>query len=156
MSRWIFAWCVSAWHWLGRCPFVVPRMPMTRLFDWIDSESQGRGELWPLKSMAATQRTKMHSRIKVVNEADGTWSLFTEDKKVSGGPSSIDPSKTPKTIDFTPSEGGGQGNRYLGIYELGENTRKMCFSPPGKPRPTEFKSAVGSDIILVRFERDEP
>jgi uncharacterized protein (TIGR03067 family) len=95
-------------------------------------------------------------RLTVVNKADGTWTLLSEGKKVSSGTSSIDPSKTPKTIDFTPTDGGGQGNRYLGIYELGDKTRRMCFAPPEKSRPTEFKSTQGSEIIVVRFERDEP
>jgi hypothetical protein len=29
-------------------------------------------------------------------------------------------------------QGEGKGNLYLGIYELGENTRKLCFAPPAR------------------------
>jgi uncharacterized protein (TIGR03067 family) len=63
--------------------------------------------------------------------------------------------KKPKTIDFTATEGEGKGNQYLGIYELSEKTRKMCFAPPGKERPTEFSSMPGSEHILVTFEREK-
>ncbi|HEY8503361.1 MAG TPA: TIGR03067 domain-containing protein [Gemmataceae bacterium] len=91
----------------------------------------------------------------VVNGDDGTWSLRRDGQEISKGTSVIDPTAKPKTITFTPTEGEGQGNEYLGIYELGENTRKLCFAPPGKPRPTEFASAPGSEHILVTFEREK-
>jgi hypothetical protein len=41
----------------------------------------------------------------------------------------------------------------LAIYELGENTRKVCIAPPGKARPKDFTSTAGSGHILVTFER---
>jgi len=94
-------------------------------------------------------------KLTVINGSDGTWSLHDEEKEISKGTSSIDPTKKPKTIDFTPTEGAGTGNQYLGIYELGQKTRKMCFAPPGKGRPTEFSSMPGSEHILVTFEREK-
>ena len=93
-------------------------------------------------------------KLRVVNGSDGTWSLFSEGKEISKGTSTIDPTKKPKTIDFTPTEGEGKGNQHFGIYELGKNSRKLCFAAPGKERPTEFSSAPGSDHILVTFERE--
>jgi hypothetical protein len=30
----------------------------------------------------------------------------------------------------------------------------MCFAPPGNDRPTGFRSASGSEHVLVTFERD--
>jgi uncharacterized protein (TIGR03067 family) len=92
-------------------------------------------------------------KIAVVNGPDGTWTLFSDGKEIGKGTNSFDPTKKPKTIDFTQTEGEGKGNLYLGIYELGENTRKLCFAPPGKDRPTEFVSMPGTDHILVTFER---
>ena len=94
-------------------------------------------------------------KLSVVNGSDGTWSLFSEDGGVWKGTSTIDPTKTPKTIDFTPTEGDDKGVQRLGIYELGENTRRLCFAPPEKERPTEFSSPPGSKIILVTFEREK-
>jgi len=93
-------------------------------------------------------------KLTVVNGPDGTWSLLSEGKEISKGTNSFDPTKRPKTIDFTPTEGGGKDNLHLGIYELGEKTRKLCFAPPGKDRPTEFTSTPGSEHILVTFERE--
>ena len=94
-------------------------------------------------------------KLMVVNGTDGTWSLHSEGNEVSKGTSTIDPMKKPKTIDFTPTEGEGKGKLHLGIYELGENTRKMCFAPAGKERPSELSSKPGSEHILVTFAREK-
>jgi uncharacterized protein (TIGR03067 family) len=93
-------------------------------------------------------------KLSVVNGSDGTWTLRSEGQQISKGTSTFNPTKKPKTIDFTVTEGEGNGNQYRGIYELGETTRKLCFAPPGKERPTEFASAPGSEHILVTFERE--
>ncbi len=91
--------------------------------------------------------------ITVVNEADGRWTIQVEGKRVSCGTGQIDPTKQPKTIDFIPSEGRTRGQVYLGIYELGDNTRKLCYADPGKVRPTGFWSLPGSGYVLVTLER---
>lgn len=93
-------------------------------------------------------------KLTVINGSDGTWSLRSEGKEVSKGTSIFDPTQRPKAIDFTSTEGEGKGNKYLGIYEIGETTRKLCFAPPGEERPTEFSSAPGSKHILVEFQRE--
>jgi uncharacterized protein (TIGR03067 family) len=94
-------------------------------------------------------------KLTVVNGPDGTWTILSEGKEVAQGTNSFDPTRQPKTIGFTITEGGGKGNVHLGIYELGEKSRKLCFAPPGKDRPTEFTSTPGSEHILVTFEREK-
>ncbi len=94
-------------------------------------------------------------KLTVVNGTDGTWILRDEDREINRGTSTIDPNKKPKTIDFTVTEGDGKGNQHKGIYELGTKTRRLCFAPEGKERPTAFSSAPGSGIILVTFEREK-
>ncbi|MBI2479357.1 MAG: TIGR03067 domain-containing protein [Planctomycetia bacterium] len=94
-------------------------------------------------------------KLTVVNGDDGTWSLRSEGKEISKGTSTFDPTKKPSTIDFTSTEGGGKGDQFLGIYELGENTRRLCFAPAGKDRPTEFSSRPDNQHILVAFEREK-
>ena len=53
-------------------------------------------------------------KLTVVNGSDGTWSLLSEGKEISRGTSTFDPTKKPKTIDFTITEGEGKGNEHLG------------------------------------------
>ena len=92
-------------------------------------------------------------KLTVVNGADGSWSLNSDGNEVSQGTSTIDPTKKPKTIDLTPTVGDDKGKQFLGIYEVGENTRRLCFAPLGKERPTEFSSITGCEHFLVTFER---
>ncbi len=94
-------------------------------------------------------------KLTVVNDGKGTWSVRSEGKAISRGTSTLDPTKKPKTIDFTPTEGGGKGDQFRGIYQLGKNTRKLCFAPAGKDRPTEFSSTPDNQHILVTFEREK-
>ena len=100
---------------------------------------------------AAKQEDAM--KLTIVNGSDGTWSLRSDDREISKGTSTFDPTQTPKTIDFTPTVGETNGKQHLGIYEIGAETRRLCFAPPGKQRPSEFSSAAGSEQILVVFER---
>ena len=54
----------------------------------------------------------------------------------------IDPTKTPKTWDYTITEGPEKGLLTLGIYELKGDELTLCYVEGGdKARPTEF--AVG-------------
>lgn len=91
--------------------------------------------------------------LMVVNAIDGTWSLRSNGKEISKGSSTLDPTKKPKTIDFTPSDGGAEGKEHFGIYELGEDTRKLCFAAAEHGRPVAFSSKPGSQWILVAFQR---
>jgi uncharacterized protein (TIGR03067 family) len=94
-------------------------------------------------------------KISVVNQADGSWNISIDGNEIAKGTSTIDPTKKPKSIDFTPSVGLETGREYLGIYEIGAKTRKLCFAPPGRDRPTDFSSRPGSEHFLVRFEREK-
>jgi uncharacterized protein (TIGR03067 family) len=93
-------------------------------------------------------------KITVINHAE-TWIVLVDGKEVVRGTRTIDPTKKPKTIDFTPSEGDSKGKLFLGIYDIGESTRKLCFAPPGKDRPPEFASKLGLEHFLVVFEREQ-
>src|SRR5882672_8334418 len=71
------------------------------------------------------------------------------DEVVQVGTQKLDPSKSPKTIDVTLTEGPNKGAVMLGIYEISGDTLKVCFDPEGKKRPTQFKSASGSQTLVV-------
>ncbi len=76
-------------------------------------------------------------------------------EKVIQGTSEIDPTRKPKTIDFMTTEGDDKGKIVLGIYELGDDTRKLCYAQPGKDRPSEFSAPAGSGHTLVVFKREK-
>jgi uncharacterized protein (TIGR03067 family) len=55
----------------------------------------------------------------------------------------VDPSKTPKTIDYHMTDGFAKGQKQLGIYEINGDTFKACFAKPGAARPADFQGGVG-------------
>jgi len=65
----------------------------------------------------------------------------------------LDPSKSPKTFDVTATVGPQEVVISLGIYEISRDTLKQCYVEAGKKRPTEFKTAVGSQTTLVVLKR---
>jgi uncharacterized protein (TIGR03067 family) len=75
------------------------------------------------------------------------------DKVFQVGTQKIDPSKSPKTIDVTLTEGASKGTVMLGIYEIDGDTLKVCFDPEGKKRPTELKSSAGSPNFVNVHKR---
>jgi uncharacterized protein (TIGR03067 family) len=67
----------------------------------------------------------------------------------------IDPTKKPKAIDYTMTEGPTKGKTHLGIYDLDGDTLKFCFAAPGKDRPTEFTAKEGSQQTMSVWKRDK-
>ena len=82
-------------------------------------------------------------KFTVVNEADGKWAIEVEGKVIARGTSEIDPTKKPKAVDLTVTEGDNKGQTVLGIYEFEDDTRKVCLGRPGEERPTEFSPKAG-------------
>jgi uncharacterized protein (TIGR03067 family) len=74
---------------------------------------------------------------------------------IRAGTQKIDPTKKPKTIDATYTEGETKGMTRLGIYELTDDTARVCFSTTGKDRPTEFKTAAGSNRYMITIRREK-
>ena len=67
----------------------------------------------------------------------------------------IDATKKPKQIEMVGTEGTMRGKNALGIYELANDTFTICYTMPGKPRPTEFESTPGSGAYLATWKRAE-
>jgi uncharacterized protein (TIGR03067 family) len=63
----------------------------------------------------------------------------------------IDPSKSPKHIDWTPIEGPKKGQPIPSIYRLEGDTLTICLGEAGGKRPTEFheRKDAGGGLILV-------
>jgi uncharacterized protein (TIGR03067 family) len=68
----------------------------------------------------------------------------------------LDPTKDPKTINMTITQGKGKGETSLGIYALEGDTLKIAFALPGKARPTNFTPQQGSSEMLFVMKRAQP
>src|SRR5205823_12954590 len=77
-----------------------------------------------------------------------------EDKPAPGGLwIKVDPTKKPKAMDLRPE---GERDTILAIYELTDDTLRVCWSPLGKARPAEFASKPGSGHSLIVLRREKP
>lgn len=88
-----------------------------------------------------------------VNFEGDKYTVKKGDEVVEAATQKLDPSKSPKTLDSTVTDGPNKGMVILGIYEISGDTLKVCFDSAGKKRPTEFKTAVGSSTTLVIHKR---
>lgn len=67
-----------------------------------------------------------------------------------------DPSAKPKTLDITGTEGPNKGKTILAIYERNGDTLRVCYDLTGKNRPSEFKTAAGTQLFLVEYKLQKP
>jgi uncharacterized protein (TIGR03067 family) len=67
----------------------------------------------------------------------------------------LDPSKTPKAIDFRPAGGQYKDKTLRGIYEIDGGMLKICFAEPDKERPAEFNCKAGSGWTLATHKKQK-
>ena len=89
--------------------------------------------------------------IKLVVEGDKY--TVTVGKAVDKGTTKIDPAAKPKTMDILGSDGPNKGKTILAIYELKDDTLRVCYDLSGKARPTEFKTKKGEQLFLATYKR---
>jgi uncharacterized protein (TIGR03067 family) len=85
---------------------------------------------------------------------DDKYTIYQFKKVIGKGAFKLDASRKPKTIDATTTAG-GRSLTLLGVYELDGDSLKLCFAPPGKPRPSDFTSKKGSEHRLSVWEREK-
>ncbi len=74
-------------------------------------------------------------------------------KVIARGTSVIDPTKKPKAIDLTEKEADDTEKTALGIYEIGDDERKVCYAKAGMERPDDFSAPAGSGRLLAVLKR---
>jgi uncharacterized protein (TIGR03067 family) len=85
-----------------------------------------------------------------VTFTDGKFEAQAADGTVHKGSFTIDPTKTPKTIDSVPSEGDAAGKTHYGIYELKDDSLKICIATEGGERPTNFDGGSGRISLVYK------
>jgi len=69
------------------------------------------------------------------------------------GTYTTDATTSPKSITVVGTEGPNQGKTFPAIYELKDDTLRICYDLSGAKRPTEFKSVAGTKLYLVTYKR---
>jgi uncharacterized protein (TIGR03067 family) len=72
------------------------------------------------------------------------------DKVIVQGTIELDATKKPRTVDFTSTAAENKGTIYPGIYEFDGDSYRLCLAAPGKKRPTEFSSRLGTLLVYKR------
>ena len=77
-----------------------------------------------------------------------TWSNGSQPGSIS-----LDPTKSPKHVDYTITDGDAKGQVEKSIYAITGDTWRDCIAPNGKDRPSEFAAPAGSGYTLVVYRR---
>jgi uncharacterized protein (TIGR03067 family) len=85
----------------------------------------------------------------------GKCSVRRGDKVIGAGTFKLDPTKRPKTIDITFTEGKHKGKTVPGIYEIESDAFRVCIARDGDERPAEFSARLGSGRTLVVYKREK-
>jgi uncharacterized protein (TIGR03067 family) len=86
-----------------------------------------------------------------------TLTVKKGDEVVFKGTFKRDKTKKPREIDVTVTEGPEKvkGKVAKGIYELKDDTLKLCANHPGEEqRPTEFSAPENSPFMLITMKRE--
>ncbi|HPD17281.1 MAG TPA: TIGR03067 domain-containing protein [Planctomycetota bacterium] len=113
---------------------------------WTIEAAEKHGEKQPADALKA-----LRAVIK-----DDTFVFKMGDQEAEKATIKLDPAKTPKAIDFQPaSVAGTEKKPSLGIYELKDDTLRLCWRKEGGARPTEFAtSADDRDSVLMVLKRE--
>jgi uncharacterized protein (TIGR03067 family) len=121
----------------------------------VEKERQKFQGTWTFESVEAGGKGLSADELKglVLTFEGDKHTVKKGDEVIQVGTQKIDPSKSPKAIDVTMTEGPNKGAVMLGIYEIDGDTLKVCFDSEGKKRPTEFKSTLGSQTFVNVHKR---
>lgn len=67
----------------------------------------------------------------------------------------VDSGSKPKCLTITGTEGPNIGKTFPAIYELNDDTLRICYDLSGAKRPDEFKSIAGTQLYLVTYHRQK-
>jgi uncharacterized protein (TIGR03067 family) len=106
--------------------------------------------VWTFESQVVDGKERSATELKpmTITYEGERWTLKRGDEVFSAGTQKVDPTKSPRTVDVTITEGKRKGEVLLGIYELDGDALKTCLAPQAKGRPTAFASEAGSGAYL--------
>lgn len=111
---------------------------------WTPAQAELAGQPMP-ENVLKTIRLKME---------DDKYEVLVG-KRPDKGTYTIDADAKPKSITITGTEGPNKGKTFPAIYELTEDTLRVCYDLSGAKRPTEFKTIAGTQLYLVTYHRQK-
>jgi uncharacterized protein (TIGR03067 family) len=85
---------------------------------------------------------------------DGKYTV-TVGEQTDAGTVKLDAAKAPRAMDIVGTKGPNQGRKIPAIYELTDDTLRICYDLSGKARPKEFKTKADTQLFLVEYKRQK-
>jgi uncharacterized protein (TIGR03067 family) len=111
---------------------------------WLPVEAELGGQKFPAEVLKTMKLTM----------SDGKYTVKVGEQ-IDKGTIKLEPTTKPKAIDITGTEGPNKGKTFLAIYELTDDTLRICYDLAGKKRPTEFKTVKDAKQFLVSYKREK-
>lgn len=110
---------------------------------------------WKIESMQVNGQTVAKDQFdKAVVTVTGDERILREGEEVrSRAKYKVDPTKNPRTIDISISEGPLKDKTLKGIYEFKDDTVTINVALEGTERPTDFSCKSESGRLLQVFKR---
>jgi len=124
----------------------------------VAKELQAFKGTWRLSSKEENGKKFSEEVIKdIIGTGDGLgkFSVRRGDKVIGEATVKLDPTKKPKRVDVSFTEGQHKGQTLLGIYEIDSDAFRVCVARPGDERPAEFSAKAGSGRILIGYKREK-
>ena len=113
---------------------------------------------WQIESVEVDGRkldpTAFKDIVRIVEGNDITWK--NKDQVIARTRITFDPTKQPKRMDTTFTEGDNADKTMLSIYEINGDEFKICSAQFDRLRPTEFVSPPGSGVLMFKAKRVMP
>jgi uncharacterized protein (TIGR03067 family) len=101
------------------------------------------------------KKLEMPERVCIFRGTKCKWFKSAEAKKGQAASFKIDPTCTPKIIDYTSSAQDPRESKREGIYKIDGDTMIWCLDVGEgvRNRPLEFKTKPGSNRLIIWFTR---
>ena len=111
---------------------------------WVPSAAELDGEKLPDEAITS---------IKLVVK-DDKYTVTVGDA-VDEGTVTLDASSDPRGMEIKGTKGPNEGTTIPAIYELKDDTLRVCYDLNKKKRPSEFKTKSGTNHYLVTYKREK-
>ncbi len=111
---------------------------------------------WKLESLEDSKKAKVDVKKRTLFFGGELCLLRDGDKVVQIGVARLVTSKSPRRIDVVVKKGLHQDSTMLGIYEVKDDTLKVCFDPEGDGRPSEFATKPDTSRYVAVYKRVRP
>ena len=122
------------------------------------SDDNARSGIWsPTEVVLGGVRLPPPALNKITLRIDGAkYEVKVEgEPEPDQGTSTLNTNVSPKIMTISSTNGPNRGKTFPAIYELKDDTLRVCYDLSGEKHPTDFKSVKGTHLYLVTYKRKE-